>query len=45
MLLEGTDRVFPVDVAKGKSVGTVKDAIKDKKKPDFDHILADKLTL
>ena len=37
--------MFPVDIAKEKSVGTLKDTIKDKKKPDFDHIPADKLTL
>ena len=37
--------MFPVKIAKEESVGAVKDAIKDKKKPDFDHIPADKLTL
>jgi Crinkler effector protein N-terminal domain len=45
VLLEGVDRVFPVEIAKEKSVGALKDAIKDKKKPDFHHIPADKLTL
>jgi len=31
VLFEGVDCVFPVEIAKEKSVGTVKDAIKDKK--------------
>ena len=37
--------MFPVKIAKEESVGTLKKEIKGEKKPDFDHIPADKLTL
>jgi hypothetical protein len=37
--------VFPVKIAKEESVGTLKKEIKKEKKPDFDHIPADKLIL
>jgi hypothetical protein len=37
--------VFPVKIAITESVGTLKDAIKDKKKPVFDRLAADALKL
>jgi Crinkler effector protein N-terminal domain len=37
--------VFPVSTSKAKTVGALKDAIKVKKKPLFDHISADILEL
>lgn len=40
-----SDRVFPVEIGKTKTVGALKDAIKDKRKPDFDHVAADSLML
>jgi hypothetical protein len=45
VLFEGADRVFPVEIAGERSVGALKKAIKEEKKPDFDRIPADKLTL
>jgi hypothetical protein len=45
VLSDGPDRVFPVEIDQEKSVGALKDAIKDKKKPAFDHIPADALDL
>ncbi|KAF9359030.1 hypothetical protein BGX34_008572 [Mortierella sp. NVP85] len=47
-LLEGTDSFFPVDIERTKTVGHLKDAIKDKKSPSppkFKDIAADELTL
>jgi hypothetical protein len=40
-----SDRVFPVEIAKTKTVGALKEAIKDERKPDFDHVAADSLVL
>jgi len=37
--------VFPVEIDREKSVGALKDAIKDKKRPVFDDIPADRLDL
>ena len=45
VLGDPSDRIFPVEIAANKSVGTLKDAIKHKKKPAFDHIPADTLVL
>ena len=42
---EKADRVFPVEIIDTKNVGHLKDAIKEKKKPAFDHIPADVLDL
>ena len=42
---DDSNHVFPVKIARTESVGTLKEAIKDKKKPLFDHITADALTL
>ncbi|KAG5634558.1 hypothetical protein H0H81_001534 [Sphagnurus paluster] len=39
------NNIFPIEVDSRKTVGDLKDAIKEKKKPDFDHIPADKLAL
>ena len=36
---------FPVDIESHATVGHLKDAIKEKKKPRLDHIAADELTL
>jgi hypothetical protein len=36
---------FPVKIASTESVGTLKKAIKDEKKPVFDHIPADALNI
>jgi hypothetical protein len=38
-------RVFPVKIAASESVGTLKEAIKDKKKHAFEHVDADTLVL
>ncbi len=40
-----TDQIFPVKVNHDDVWGTVKDAIKEKKKPEFDDIAADTLKL
>jgi hypothetical protein len=39
------DRIFTIEIAKTKNVGALKDAIKDKKKPAFDHVPADTLVI
>ena len=39
------DQIFPVDVGRDEIWGSVKDAIKEKKKPDFNDIAADTLHL
>ena len=38
-------RVFPVEIAKTKTIGALKKAIKDEKKPEFDQLVADILVL
>jgi hypothetical protein len=45
VLSDGPDRVFPVEIDQEKSVGALKDAIKDKKRPAFDDMPADRLDL
>jgi len=37
--------VFPIKISKSETVGALKDAIKDKNKPIFDHIPANALVL
>jgi Crinkler effector protein N-terminal domain len=37
--------VFPVEIAWATTVGALKDAIKDKRKPEFDDVAADSLDL
>jgi len=39
------NNIFPTEVDSRKTVGDLKDAMKEKRKPDFDHIPADKLAL
>jgi len=39
------DRIFPVKIAANESVGSLKDAIKEKEKPAFDHVPAKTLIL
>ena len=47
VLSDGYDprRIFPVKIAKNETVGTLREAIKEKKKPAFDHLTADSLDL
>ena len=45
VLGDPSDRIFHVTIAADKSVGDLKYAIKDKKKPAFDHVPADTLVL
>ena len=45
VLGEKADRVFTVEIADTKNVSALKDAIKEKKRPAFDHIPADVLDL
>jgi hypothetical protein len=45
VLSDDLDCVFPVDIDREKSVGALKKAIKEEKKPAFDHIPADRLGL
>jgi len=40
-----TSRIFPIEIAERKTVGALKDAIKDKKRPALDHVPADTLLL
>jgi hypothetical protein len=46
-LVQGDDsrRVFQLEIASTKTVSALKDPIKDKKKPAFDHVPADTLVL
>ena len=37
--------IFPVDVERTKTVGDLKNVIKVAKKPEFDHVAADRLEL
>ena len=39
------DQVFPLDIAGSKTVGDLKEAIKEKKKVAFEHVDADTLKL
>ena len=45
VLGDDASRVFPVEIANSKTVGDLRDAIKDKKRPAFDHVPADTLVL
>ena len=42
---DSPERVFPVKIDGTESVGTLKEVIKDKKKPAFDLVPADTLEL
>ena len=37
------DNAFPVKISRGETVGALKDAIKEEKTPELDHIAADRL--
>ena len=43
VLGEDSTRIFPVEIDRDKNVGDLKEAIKEKKFPAFDHITADSL--
>ncbi|KAG1786726.1 hypothetical protein EV424DRAFT_1551360 [Suillus variegatus] len=38
-------QIFPVDIELTKTVGHLREVIKDKKKPEFDHVATDRLEL
>ena len=43
VLGEDSTRIFPVEIDRNKNVGALKEAIKEKKKPAFDHLASDSL--
>jgi hypothetical protein len=43
VLGDDSTRIFPVKIDGNENVGSLKEAIKEKKKPAFDHITADSL--
>ena len=45
ILGEDVNRVFPVKIQTTESVGALRKAIKEEKKPEFDHVPADSLKL
>jgi hypothetical protein len=45
VLGDDASHIFPIEIAERKTVGALKDAIKDKKRPAFDHVPADTLIL
>lgn len=45
VLGESSNHIFPVKIAATESVGSLREAIKEKKHPAFDHIPADTLNL
>ena len=45
VLGEDSTRIFPVEIDRGKNVGSLKKAIREEKKPAFDHIPADSLSV
>ncbi|KAG0275215.1 hypothetical protein BGZ96_003876, partial [Linnemannia gamsii] len=44
-LVDGESTSFPVGIESTKTIGDLKDEIKAKQSPDFDDIVANKLTL
>ena len=42
---DDTSNIFTIEIANTKNVSTLKDAIKEKKQPAFDHVPADALVL
>jgi hypothetical protein len=42
---ESENNIFPVEIELSRTVGVLKDLIKEKKRPEFDSIAADKLEL
>jgi hypothetical protein len=45
VLDDSRDNIFPVEIPRTKTVGALKDAIKEKKRPVLDHVPADTLEL
>jgi hypothetical protein len=45
VLGDDTGRIFPIEIAERKTVGALKDVIKDKKEHAFQHVDADALLL
>jgi len=45
VLGDDLSHIFTIEIPDIKTVGTLKDRVKDKKKPAFDHIPADNLAL
>ncbi|KIM72338.1 hypothetical protein PILCRDRAFT_742219 [Piloderma croceum F 1598] len=45
MLGHDASHIFPIEIAESKTVGALRKAIKDEKRPTFDHIPADTLLL
>jgi Crinkler effector protein N-terminal domain len=45
VLDDDTSHIFPIEIAESKTVGALRKAIKDEKRPAFDHIPADTLLL
>ena len=45
MLDDDPSRIFPIEIAESKTVGALRKAIKDEKRPAFDYVPADALLL
>ena len=45
MLGDDASHIFPVEIVNSKTVGALREVIKEKKRPAFDHIPADTLIL
>src|SRR5258708_3115374 len=45
VLGDDPSHIFPIEIAESKTVGGLKKAIKEEKKPEFDHVAADSLDL
>ena len=45
VLGEDSTSIFPVEIDRGKNVGSLKKAIREEKKPAFDHITANSLNV
>src|SRR5258705_41801 len=45
VLDDDASHIFPIEIAERKTVGALKDVIKVKKRPAFDHVPADTLIL
>ena len=45
VLNNDTSHIFPIEIMESKTVGTLRKAIKDEKRPAFDHVPTDALLL
>jgi hypothetical protein len=45
VLSDDTSHIFPIEIAESKTVGALRKAIKDEKRPAIDHLPADTLVL